>query len=149
MRGHLALRQGIHLFGVNLTILCGIAKGSRPLPGFGVSPKNFFFSFCSPPQVAREEKEAQETPLIRSCELIAHSHFKRGEQTMPATKSQLTDREREVLCLLATGHTDRKIAESLTISPRTVNRHMCNIFVKLEVPSRAAAAAHAVRRGII
>jgi DNA-binding CsgD family transcriptional regulator len=68
---------------------------------------------------------------------------------MHATKSQLTHREREVLCLLTTGQTDRKIAESLTISPRTVNRHMSNIFVKLEVPSRAAAAAHAVRSGLI
>ncbi|GAC1313660.1 MAG: hypothetical protein NVSMB27_49490 [Ktedonobacteraceae bacterium] len=68
---------------------------------------------------------------------------------MPATKSRITDREREVLYLLATGQTDRKIAESLTISPRTVNRHMSNIFVKLEVPSRAAAAAHAVRSGLI
>jgi DNA-binding NarL/FixJ family response regulator len=68
---------------------------------------------------------------------------------MHAFKSQLTQREREVLGLLAAGHTDRKIAESLTISPRTVNRHMCNIFCKLEVPSRAAAAAHAVRSGLI
>lgn len=68
---------------------------------------------------------------------------------MPAVKSQLTDREREVLCLLASGRTDRKIAESLTISPRTVNRHMSNIFVKLDVSSRAAAAAHAVRSGLI
>lgn len=68
---------------------------------------------------------------------------------MPAIKSQLTHREREVLSLLATGQTDRKIAESLTISPRTVNRHMSNIFGKLEVPGRAAAAAHAVRSGLI
>jgi DNA-binding NarL/FixJ family response regulator len=68
---------------------------------------------------------------------------------MPATKSQLTHREREVLCLLAAGHTDRKIAEWLTISPRTVNRHMCNIFVKLDVPSRVAAAVYAVSKGII
>ena len=72
-----------------------------------------------------------------------------GEHTMPATRSQLTHREREVLRLLAAGQTDRKIAESLTISPRTVNRHMSNIFAKLEVPSRAAAAAHAIRRGLI
>lgn len=66
---------------------------------------------------------------------------------MRATKSQLPDREREVLYLLAAGQTDRKIAESLTISPRTVNRHIGNIFSKLEVPSRAAAVAHAIRRG--
>ena len=67
---------------------------------------------------------------------------------MPAINSQLTHREREVLCLLAAGHTDRKIAE-VTISPRTVNRHMSNIFVKLEVPGRAAAAVQAIRRGLI
>ncbi len=78
-----------------------------------------------------------------------HVMTEKGEQTMPTTKSQITEREREVLYLLATGQTDRKIAESLTISPRTVNRHMSNIFVKLEVPSRAAAAAHAVRCGLI
>lgn len=68
---------------------------------------------------------------------------------MRATRSQLTHREQEVLSLLATGQTDRKIAEALIISPRTVNRHLSNIFIKLEVPSRAAAAAHAVRKGLI
>jgi DNA-binding NarL/FixJ family response regulator len=55
----------------------------------------------------------------------------------------------EVLNLLAAGYTDRKIAEILTNSHRTVNRHMFNIFLKLDVPSRAAAAAHAVRRGLV
>ena len=68
---------------------------------------------------------------------------------MHANKRRLTIRERAVLCLLVTGQTDRKIAESLTIRPRTVNRHMSNIFAKLEVPCRAAAAAHAVRKGLI
>ena len=68
---------------------------------------------------------------------------------MHAVNNQLTNREREVLCLLASGHTDRRIAESLTISPRTVNRHMSNIFAKLAVLSRTAAAVHAVRNGLI
>ena len=68
---------------------------------------------------------------------------------MQAVNNQLTNREREVLYLLASGHTDRRIAESLTISPRTVNRHVSNIFAKLDVPSRAAAAVHAVRNGLI
>ena len=68
---------------------------------------------------------------------------------MRTNNIQLTNREREVLGLVVTGHTDRKIAESLTISPRTVNRHMSNIFVKLGVPGRAAAAVSAVLRGLI
>ncbi len=63
--------------------------------------------------------------------------------------SQLTHREREVLSLVVLGHTDRKIAEHLTISPRTVNRHLSNIFTKLAVSGRTAATAYAIRRGLV
>jgi len=61
----------------------------------------------------------------------------------------LTGRELEVLRLVAEGHTDREVAEMLVISPRTVNRHLSNIFVKLDVPGRAAAVAYAIRQGIV
>ena len=61
----------------------------------------------------------------------------------------LTYREREVLRLVADGHTDRMIAETLVISPRTVNRHLSNIFNKLDVPGRAAAVALALRQGLL
>ena len=60
----------------------------------------------------------------------------------------LTSREREVLRLVAEGHTDRMVAETLVISPRTVNRHLSNIFTKLSVPGRAAAVALAIRQGL-
>jgi DNA-binding CsgD family transcriptional regulator len=61
----------------------------------------------------------------------------------------LTKRELEVLRLVAEGHTDREVAETLIISPRTVNRHLSNIFVKLDVPGRAAAVAYAIRQGLV
>lgn len=60
----------------------------------------------------------------------------------------LTSREREVLSLVADGQTDRMVAETLVISPRTVNRHLSNIFNKLSVPGRAAAVALALRQGL-
>ena len=60
----------------------------------------------------------------------------------------LTDREREVLRLVADGHTDRMVAETLVISPRTVNRHLSNIFTKLNVSGRTAAVAFAIRQGL-
>ncbi len=53
----------------------------------------------------------------------------------------LTDREREVLALVARGLTDAQIASRLHLSPHTVHRHVANIRTKLGVPSRAAAAA--------
>ena len=61
----------------------------------------------------------------------------------------LTKREVEVLHLVAKGHTDREVAGTLVISPRTVNRHLSNIFVKLDVPGRAAAVAYVIRQGIV
>ncbi|HEX7555628.1 MAG TPA: response regulator transcription factor, partial [Leptolinea sp.] len=56
----------------------------------------------------------------------------------------LTDREREVLDLLAQGMTNKEIAESLFISTNTVKRHLKAIFEKLEIHTRSAAAAKAL-----
>ena len=64
------------------------------------------------------------------------------------TTSGLTPREREVLSSLAEGLTNRQIAARLVVSEHTVHRHVTNILRKLEVSSRTAAAAHAVRAGL-
>ncbi|HEX7974434.1 MAG TPA: response regulator [Anaerolineales bacterium] len=58
----------------------------------------------------------------------------------------LTDREREVLDLLAQGMTNKEIAEALVISTNTVKRHLKAIFEKLEVHTRSGAAARALGR---
>ena len=67
---------------------------------------------------------------------------------MEKNEQSLTSRELEVLRLVAEGQTDRKVAERLVISHRTVNRHLSNIFIKLSVPSRAAAVAYVIRQGL-
>ena len=61
----------------------------------------------------------------------------------------LTPRELEVLRLLATGATNKAIAENLVLSERTVDRHVSNIFGKLGVSSRAAATAYAFERQLV
>jgi ATP/maltotriose-dependent transcriptional regulator MalT len=58
-------------------------------------------------------------------------------------------REGEVLRLLTQGLTNRQISERLFISEHTVHRHVTSILRKLDVPSRAAAAAYAVRAGLL
>jgi predicted ATPase/DNA-binding CsgD family transcriptional regulator len=60
----------------------------------------------------------------------------------------LSPREAEVLRLVAQGKTDRQIAAELVISEKTVGRHLDNVFARLGVSSRAAAAAAAVRLGL-
>jgi ATP/maltotriose-dependent transcriptional regulator MalT len=61
----------------------------------------------------------------------------------------LTRREREILRLVADGLSNRDIAGQLTLSEHTVHRHIANILIKLRRPSRAAAAAYAVKHGLI
>jgi DNA-binding NarL/FixJ family response regulator len=65
-----------------------------------------------------------------------------------AEKHGLTLRERQVLSLVATGQTNRSIGETLSISEKTVARHVANIFRKLRVSSRAAATAYAWGHGL-
>jgi DNA-binding response OmpR family regulator/DNA-binding CsgD family transcriptional regulator len=66
------------------------------------------------------------------------------EQTLQQTLA-LTSREAEVLLWISRGKANREIGEILAISPRTVNKHLEQIFVKLGVENRASAAARAVR----
>ena len=66
----------------------------------------------------------------------------------PHRPGGLSAREVEVLALLAAGKTNRQIAAELVVSEHTVSRHVQNIFTKLQVSSRAAAAAFAVEHDL-
>jgi DNA-binding CsgD family transcriptional regulator len=61
----------------------------------------------------------------------------------------LSTRELEVLALVAQGHRNQRIAEMLVLSEHTVRRHVANILKKMDVPSRAAAAALATRENLL
>ena len=63
--------------------------------------------------------------------------------------NSLTDRENEVLALLADGESNTEIAERLNISPKTVARHRENIMSKLNMHSRTDLVKYAIRKGII
>ena len=71
-----------------------------------------------------------------------------GSELATGATSQLTAREREVLALLASGKTNRQIGKALHISEHTVARHVSNLFNKLAVSSRTAAAAFAHKHGL-
>ncbi|KAA6224370.1 DNA-binding response regulator [Streptomyces albofaciens JCM 4342] len=62
--------------------------------------------------------------------------------------TSLTDREREVLALIADGRSNREIARTLVLSEKTVKTHVSNILMKLDLADRTQAALWAVRHGI-
>ena len=78
--------------------------------------------------------------LFRLAEVTAGGDEQLLQQTL-----LLTGREAEVLLWISRGKSNREIGEILHISPRTVNKHLEQVFVKLGVENRASAAARAVR----
>ena len=61
----------------------------------------------------------------------------------------LTEREVEVLRLVAAGLTNQEIAAALFLSVKTISRHLSNIFTKIGVTSRAAATAYTFEHGLV
>jgi DNA-binding CsgD family transcriptional regulator len=90
-------------------------------------------SLCGLRLVPQRLPEPPAPPIVAGC---------------PADGHGLTPREVEVLRLLVEGMSDREIAAALFVSRHTAANHVASILGKLGVPSRAAAAAYAVRRGL-
>ncbi len=110
-------------------------------------------------------KEALDTELINAIRVVYSGRFylspsaqsmmvgdylqrvRSGEER--DSYSALTEREREILKLVAEGHTNNQIAERLFISPKTVDTHRTHIMDKLNLHSRAELVKYAMRRGLL
>lgn len=103
-------------------------------------------------------KDTQSDELCRSIRAAAAGQVQLSPQVAarliqevqaPLSPEKLTERETEVLCLLALGRANKEIALELTIGEKTVKTHVSNILAKLGVPSRTQAALYAVRIGLV
>jgi two-component system response regulator NreC len=75
------------------------------------------------------------------------TRVKSGEEK--SSYDGLTERERQVLKLIAEGHTNQAIAEKLVISPSTVQTHRSRIMQRLNLHSRAELIGYAMRKGLL
>jgi DNA-binding NarL/FixJ family response regulator len=111
--------------------------------------------------LARAARRARPAPRGRAAPLLPALRRLARRKPSPRTGQQvpvpgpaeaapvLTPRELDVLRLAAQGLTNPSIARHLVLSEHTVHRHLANIFRKLNLSSRAAAAAWAVRSGLV
>ena len=101
-------------------------------------------------ETTRLELAAARTVFERLCARHDLARIDRVTRTIaPAARPKLSPRERQVLHLIAAGATNKAIAAQLSVSERTVDRHVSNILSKLDVPSRAAAIAFAYEHELL
>ena len=93
-------------------------------------------------------KSAAPTDLVRAARAALRGEVMDHPGTPGSTES-LSDRELEVLQLVAEGHSNREIGKILSISPKTVARHRANTLSKLGMRDRVELTRYAIRRGLI
>jgi len=79
---------------------------------------------------------------------LVEAYKQRGLRPDPSAFSQLSDREREVLQLIAEGHSSKEIAERLSVSVKTIGSHRERIMAKLDIHSVAGLTKYAIREGL-
>lgn len=126
----------------DVDLLDAVMAGARGYLTKDVSPEALLRAIHS---ARRGELAMPRAMAARLVQRLADAARTRGGLDGPDL-ARLSAREREVLRLLAKGRTDREIAQTLTISPRTAETHVASILRKLEVRNRSEAAVR-YRRG--
>jgi len=81
--------------------------------------------------------------------ILVENYQHGGERISQDPYEQLTDRERDVLKLVAEGFTTQEIASILKVTPKTVEGHKTNLMAKLDIHNRIELVKYALRKGII
>jgi NarL family two-component system response regulator LiaR len=135
--------------GVRILVLTSFAGDDKVLPAVKAGALGYLLKDSRPEelilairQVYRGESSLHPLVARRLLQELARPVDRPGEA------DSLTEREIEVLQLVAHGHSNREISEQLTISEATVRTHVSNILSKLNLCSRTQAALYALREGL-
>ncbi len=122
---------------VPVMFMTGLTETEHVVQGFDAGGLDYVTKPIAPAEVL-----ARAASHIRNARLLAQ--VTSAGYVASIEQYQLTPRETDVLAWVAKGKTNRDIGEILGMSPRTVNKHLEHIYVKLGVETRSAAAALAV-----
>ncbi len=134
-----------------IIVLTSYHQDEHILPALRAGALSYLLKDISPGELAAAVRQAMRREAVLHPEVAARVvrelQGSRGEP--PNAFVELTDRELEVLRLIAGGQDNRTIAETLTISQKTVKRHVSNILSKLQLADRTQAAVYAWREGVV
>ena len=145
-----ALRQlQLHECPARIIIITSFAEYDQIFPAIKSGAMGYLLKDSSPEMLVQAIRDVHggRNSLHPTIATKVIEELKR-DSDLPPTEAPLTEREVEVLKLVAKGLTNQEIAQSLCISERTVGSHMGNILDKLHLANRTQAALFALREGL-
>ncbi len=135
--------------GVRILVLTSFAADDKVFPAIKAGALGYLLKDSGPEELVQaihqvHRGEPSLEPSIARKVLFELSHPPKS----PPTPEPLTERELDVLRLVAQGRSNREIAEELVITEMTVRTHVSNILGKLHLASRTQAALYALRQGL-
>ncbi len=132
-----------------ILVLTSFAEDDKVFPAIKAGAHGYLLKDTSPQELLRAIRDVDRgQPSMHPT--IARKLMLELQQpsTLPRTEAPLTERELEVLNLVAQGLTNQEIADRLFVSERTVRTHVSNILSKLHLANRTQAALYALRKGL-
>lgn len=135
--------------GARILVLTSFAEDDKVFPAIKAGAQGYLLKDASPGDLLRAIREVHrgEPSMHPTIARKLMLELQRSSD-LPPTEDPLTEREVEVLGLVAQGMTNQEIADRLYVSERTVRTHVSNILSKLHLANRTQAALYALRKGL-
>ena len=133
-----------------IIVLTSFADDDKVFPAVKAGAISYLLKDVQPEELARAIRAAQRNEAVLHSE-VAAKLMQEFTQPRPSEDSveQLTEREMDVLRLIAKGQSNKEIADTLIISEKTVKTHVSNILSKLHLADRTQAAIYALRQRLV
>lgn len=137
--------------GTQVIVLTSFDDDDHILPAIRAGALSYIMKDVSTAQLAAAVRKAAAGEVVMTPHVAARvmQELRQGPRTSTSFASELSEREAEVLRLIADGRSNTDIAERLVISEHTVKRHVSNILSKLHLEDRTQAAVYAWRSGLV
>ncbi|MEV0381827.1 response regulator transcription factor [Nonomuraea sp. NPDC050643] len=130
-----------------VVVLTSVSDRSDVGPAMRAGASGFLYKDVDPPALVQAVRAVHGGQVLLAAEAAEAMLAAPAGRSVPGP-APLTEREREVLALIAAGRSNREIARILAVAEKTVKTHVSNVLMKLGVQDRTQAALYAVRHGL-